>query len=264
MFTDSGITEDQAAEFSNAIIRNDPNIAGPAGLKEIYLIYGEEMFRRDVVGGAFRIHGISNQIAFVTALKEYTGDGDYYNHGSSHNDQDAEQGIFSGPLKKKDESFIAFLSHNWGKDKEKRDNHKRVVQFKKALGECGIKNLWIDDERMTGNIVHQMCDGIDNSKLVIVFVTRAYIDKVAGRGPNGFSDNCLLEFQYAARKKGSPKMIAVLMEGDCSDASQWDGPVGMHLGGTLYYSFKNDSDLKRCAEEVATEIRSRLGELQQG
>jgi len=156
--------------------------------------------------------------------------------------------------------FHAFLTHNWGEDNESRNNHKRVIQFKNALQSCGIQNLWLDEERMTGDIIKQMCNGIDQSGLIIVFITQNYIEKVAGRGPKGDNDNCLLEFNYANRKKGSSKLIAVVMEESCSDSNKWDGPIGMILGGHLYYSFKKDSDLMRCADEVAAEIRSRLGE----
>ncbi len=94
-----------------------------------------------------------------------------------------------------------------------------------------MDSLWLDEERMTGNIVKQMCDGIDKSRYVIVFVTQNYIDKINGKGPKGDRDNCHLEFNYAARKKGASKMIAVVMEDACSDSSDWDGPVGMCLGG---------------------------------
>ena len=36
----------------------------------------------------------------------------------------------------------------------------------------------------------QMCDGIDDSATVIVFVTQNYLRKVAGKGPKGGDDNC--------------------------------------------------------------------------
>lgn len=267
MFTDNGIPEKRAVEFATAIIGNDPDIDGPAGLKNIFNIYGEENFRRDVIKGTFNIYEATKHIQFVSALKRYHEEEE---EGGDDGDEfivdpvDPEGGptIIKKPLKKKKkkESFHAFLTHNWGNDEEGRNNHKRVVQFKKALSEFGIENLWLDEERMTGNIVQQMCDGIDNSKLVVVFITQAYIDKVAGRSPKGYSDNCLLEYQYAAGRKGSTKLIAVVMEDSCSDSSKWDGPIGMHLGTELYYAFKKDSDLRRCAKEVATEIRSRLGD----
>jgi hypothetical protein len=155
-------------------------------------------------------------------------------------------------------NFDAFLTHNWGLDSLGRDNHDRVVKFKKHFGtKHNMDSLWLDEERMTGNIVKQMCDGIDKSRYVIVFVTQNYIDKVDGKGPKGDRDNCHLEFNYAARKKGASKMIAVVMEDACSDSSEWDGPVGMYLGGELYFSFKNDSELQKCAKLVYNEIQKR-------
>ena len=175
-----------------------------------------------------------------------------------------EQEIFNDDLQEQETSFLydAFLTHNWGLDSEDRDNHNRVVKFKKHLEKKHkMDSLWLDEERMTGNIVKQMSDGIDNSRFVIVFVTQKYIDKVACRGPNGDRDNCHLEFHYAANRKGSSKMIAVVMEDACSDSKHWDGPVGMYLGGQLYFSYKNDSELQTCAEMVYKEIQTRRGQI---
>eukprot|EP00551_Chaetoceros_affinis_P006372 CAMPEP_0203683248 /NCGR_PEP_ID=MMETSP0090-20130426/47422_1 /ASSEMBLY_ACC=CAM_ASM_001088 /TAXON_ID=426623 /ORGANISM="Chaetoceros affinis, Strain CCMP159" /LENGTH=288 /DNA_ID=CAMNT_0050552383 /DNA_START=680 /DNA_END=1547 /DNA_ORIENTATION=- len=155
--------------------------------------------------------------------------------------------------------FDAFLTHNWGRDSMDRDNHQRVIRFKNELQkQPGIGNLWLDEERMTGNIMEQMSNGIDQSKLVIVFITQSYINKVAGRGPKGKKDNCYLEFTYAAMKKD---LIAVVMEESCSDPSKWDGPVGLNLCGNLYYSFNNDSDLNQCAQKVADVMRERMKQM---
>ena len=43
------------------------------------------------------------------------------------------------------------------------------------MTEFGIENLWLDEERMSGNVDQQMMDGIDNSKLVVVFITQRYL-----------------------------------------------------------------------------------------
>jgi len=59
-------------------------------------------------------------------------------------------------------------------------------------------------------------------------------------------------------------MIAVVMEDRCCNTSKWDGPVGLHLGGELYYTFRKDSDMRQCAKDVATEIRRRLREQVEG
>ena len=86
---------------------------------------------------------------------------------------------------------------------------------------------------MSGDIVQQISDGIDQSRFVIVFVTQKYIDKVAGRGSKRDNDSCRLEFNYAASRKGGSNLIPIVME----DINDWNGPVGMHLGGRLYFSF---------------------------
>jgi hypothetical protein len=54
-----------------------------------------------------------------------------------------------------------------------------------------------------------MSNGIDQSKLVLVFVTRAYIDKVQGYGRRGLDDNCKAEFEYALRRHGTRRMLVV-------------------------------------------------------
>ena len=158
--------------------------------------------------------------------------------------------------KEEDAKFHAFLTHNWGKDVHNRDNHERVIRFKNELEKCGIDQTWLDEERMTGHLVQQMCDGIDRSTFVIVFVTRSYIDKVNGKGPKRCKDNCKLEFGYAAGRKEASKLIAVVMEDGCSDSSEWEGPVGMQLGGHLYFLYTKDSELQDCAKKVSETILS--------
>lgn len=140
-------------------------------------------------------------------------------------------------------------NYNWPRNKGKIQlrcvldpqlgrRYTKLLQFKETLKkQSGIGDLWLDEERMTGNIVRQMCRGINQSKLVIVFITQKYIEKVDGRGEKEDNDNCLLEFSYAAnRKGGKKKLIAVVVEDICSDSSEWDGPIGMYLGNDLYYS----------------------------
>lgn len=49
-----------------------------------------------------------------------------------------------------------------------------------------------------GDIVKKMCNGIDKTKCVIVFVTDNYVKKVDS---SNFNDNCQLEFKYSMRQK---------------------------------------------------------------
>lgn len=90
-----------------------------------------------------------------------------------------------------------FFSHDWGVDENQQNNHDRVAKINNYLLEKGVKT-WFDGDKMRGDIVEKMCNGINHTKLVIVFVTDNYIKKVAS---SNFNDNCLLEFKYAMRKK---------------------------------------------------------------
>ena len=60
---------------------------------------------------------------------------------------------------------------------------------------------------MTGNIIERMCEGVDNTKLVLVFVTKTYEEKVGGS--NG-TDCCKLEFNYSLRKKKQVQFLPLI------------------------------------------------------
>ena len=135
-----------------------------------------------------------------------------------------------------------------------------MLRFKNELAKCNNyeHKYWLDEDEINGHLIQKMCDGIDQSEFVIFFITKSYIEKVAGRGPKGDQDNCYLEFNYAARQKGANNLIAVVMEEECLDTSQWYGPVGVHLGGQLYYSFTKASELSQCVEEVSKDMERKL------
>ena len=148
------------------------------------------------------------------------------------------------------------LSHNWGKDDSGRDNHYRVSLINKELKKIGYQT-WFDADRMTGDIVKQMSQGIEQTKGVLVFITRRYLEKVIDEDS---SDNCKLEFEYATRNKTSSKMIAVLMEKSMSKSREWTGSVGMHLGGKIYVDMTGDLEdeayLSKQMEILQREIQS--------
>ena len=93
---------------------------------------------------------------------------------------------------------------------------------------------------MQDDVVQQMIGGIDDSACIVVFLTKAYIDKV---NSGNRADNCLKEFNYANMEKTSAKMIAVPMEPCCLNPKDWKGVIKMELGGQLYEcNFANDDD----------------------
>ena len=150
-----------------------------------------------------------------------------------------------------------FLSYNWGKDESGRDNRERVSIINKELQKMGYQT-WFDAECMSGGMVEKMSEGIEQTKGVIVFITRRYHDKVNSMNA---SDNCQLEFNYASRKKTRLKMVAVVMESCMRDTSRWTGPIGIHLGGEIYVDMsgelKNKIELNEQMKVLQNELKSK-------
>ena len=153
----------------------------------------------------------------------------------------------------------AFLSHDWGTDELGRRTHDRVKRVHEVLRQHGIAT-WLDEEEMRGNIVQRMTEGIESSTLVLVFVTRNYIDKAAGRGPNGESDNVFREFQFSClRKNVAVQLLPVVLEPRCHNQRTWDGAVGFNLGNHLYVSLADDGDFEsKVANDLVPRIRTAL------
>ena len=151
----------------------------------------------------------------------------------------------------KSSSIKVFLSHAWANDKQYRDNHERVRQINQGLKARNIKT-WFDTQGdMKDNCLQAMTNGIDECDIVIVFVTRAYIDKCTKEG----NDNCKLEFEYAYQRKNVTCLLPVVMETDCTSTTTWNGPVGAVLGTQLYIYCNeiNTSSL----DELASKIRAK-------
>ena len=155
-------------------------------------------------------------------------------------------------------NFDCFLSHAWDSDSCGRYNHTRVVQVSEALQRRGIKT-WVDAERLDLYLNNELSDGIDASKLVIVFVTQAYLEKVQGFGPRGLDDACKAEFEYTLRRHGVQRMLAVVMDPACRDTSTWTGAVGFRLGGQIYHDLSGDEMDEEKIGQLVAAINARIG-----
>ena len=155
-----------------------------------------------------------------------------------------------------------FLSHNWGDDDLGRDNHDRVVKINDLLVDAGYVT-WCDSEQMIGDVVERMVEGIDHTQVVLVFVTKRYMEKV-GMGA-GVQDNCKKEFKYSIRRHSDAKMVPVIMEPGMKDSSRWTGPLAMELGGTLWVDLSDtviDSGSEgfgRLCDEIDGRLPGRAG-----
>jgi hypothetical protein len=124
-------------------------------------------------------------------------------------------------------SYHAFLSHDQGGGPEAGvDYHERVGKINKLLKKENWKT-YLPSHKSTAL---EVTTGIDASAFVLVFVTKRY---VANQEDNS-------GFLYAARRKGVDKMIAVVMEKQCQDQSDWTGILGLKLGNHIYIDMSDD------------------------
>ena len=147
-----------------------------------------------------------------------------------------------------------FLSHNWGEDQFGRDNHARVSKINEELKKGGYQT-WFDEECMKGHITDRMAEGIEQTKGVIVFITKKYHDKVTGKKDN---DNCKREFNYAVRKRTSSKMVAVVMEQDLCDTTKWEGAIGFDLGGKMFIDMSGELNEKNYLNQKMKLLKEEL------
>eukprot|EP01031_Cornospumella_fuschlensis_P030550 gene30550-36921_t len=152
-----------------------------------------------------------------------------------------------------------FLTHDWGKDEQGRDNHARVGKLNALLKARGFRT-WFDEEMMRGDIQQQMADGIEHAACVVVFVTERYMDKVAGKGEKGELDNCLFEFSHLSTSKARSKLFPVVMEPRCRDTASWFGKVKFVLGNQLYTDYCSDDNVEAVANDLANKMRQVLTE----
>lgn len=132
-----------------------------------------------------------------------------------------------------------FITHDWGIDAAGRNNHDRVGQINAGLKSVGL-TTWFDSEKMTGNVKDKMTEGIDNATVIVVCITKRYVEKVAQK--QNAEDNCKLEFNYAANRKTATMMVPVVMEQRMAKTAGWEGSVGLVLGTELYVDLWGDLD----------------------
>ncbi|KDO18233.1 hypothetical protein SPRG_16337, partial [Saprolegnia parasitica CBS 223.65] len=137
-------------------------------------------------------------------------------------------------------AFDVFLSHNWGHDELGRDNHARVANINAFLRQkySEIKT-WFDQDKMHGNILKAMAHGIEESQIVLIFVTQLYQTKVNGDNAN---DNCQLEFGMAKTTQTAQWMIPVIMDPCMKTPRHWCGQFKLVLANQLYVDLTSDED----------------------
>ena len=147
------------------------------------------------------------------------------------------------------------MTHNWGVGNE---NHLKVKRMNEALQQRGILT-WFDGERMDGDTRQQMIEGIENSTVVVVFITDAYRTKVNQADDR---DNCRFEFKYAFEQKGTQFMIPVVMEPDMRNPKDSGrGYLGATLGTKLFIDFSDAFNDGTIFEAKINELHNRISSL---
>lgn len=59
-----------------------------------------------------------------------------------------------------------------------------------------------------------------------------------------------IEFDYAARRMTTKKMVVVVMEEGMKDTSDWDGIIGADLGGLMYVRAWDDEKMDEAADTI--------------
>lgn len=154
-------------------------------------------------------------------------------HPQHDSNNDSQQHPAQSPRIKTD----VFLTHDWGEDGK---NHREVSRVNAELQKRGLVT-WFDEERMEGNIPHKMVEGIENTKVVVVFITDRYRNKVNTQGKKGV-DNCRYEFRYAVQERGPDYMVPVVMEEKMKDTTEWKGELGGALSTYKYIDMTQRDD----------------------
>ena len=134
-----------------------------------------------------------------------------------------------------------FISHNWGLDKQHRDNHIRCKLLADKLIKHGY-SIWFDTYDMLGNIDDSIIKGINNSKIVLICLTEEYINKINNAvyksSPN---DNCYKEWNYSIFKQKI--IIPIIMETDAINIFlKNEGVIQMYLNSVLFINFSKNLD----------------------
>lgn len=113
----------------------------------------------------------------------------------------------------------------------------RVGEINSALRKRGLRTFFADELLNEDLTPQNICNAIDESKLVVVFITEMYV-----RNVGILNSNISTEFFYASEQKTSRRMLPVVMESGVRDPLQWRGKVGLVLGGSSSVDFSIEED----------------------
>jgi len=241
---EAGVTKGEAETSARAQHTGEGSVSSAQGKDPAHVAAGK--------GGA-KMNLDANDGASKFDLSSAGASNDGYGAGGAS--MGADMSTVAASVTKSVFPYSVFISHTWDKDDMGRDNHARAKKLNESLQHLGL-TTWFDDEQMRGNILLKMAKGIEGSAVILICVTRRYMEKVAEDADN----NCKFEFEYALNKRTTLNMLPIVMEESVADTSEWRGSLSMTLGRHLYRKLTTDidADFDDAVTVIAAEIREMI------
>ncbi|XP_072031673.1 uncharacterized protein [Amphiura filiformis] len=125
------------------------------------------------------------------------------------------------------------ISYQW-------DVQNRMIVLKNLLTSRGYK-VWMDIEKMEGNILAAMANAVEKAAVILICVSRKYKD----------SESCRTEASYAYKKRRA--MIPLMMD----DGYDPDGWLGALIGVKLYFTMFSEDMVHKQLANVLQELGTR-------
>ena len=150
--------------------------------------------------------------------------------------------------KTKAKNFECFLAHDWGTKESGFFTHNKVLSISRLLKQRGV-SVWVDENQLRGNIVNGICEGIESSRKVVVFLTNRYMTRL--ESPD---NNCTMELKFAVREKKLKNVIAVVLDAELLDYKNWTRLARFYFAEHVYIDFTTEKKIKDNLNKLVREI----------
>lgn len=143
---------------------------------------------------------------------------------------------------------MIFISYTWQDDVYNRKNADRVRKLSTELKNIGW-DVWIDCDKMYGNIDSCIASGIDSCDACIICLTEQYFCRV-----DCFNSVCKKEFIYSDNR--DKIIIPVIMEKTLLNTKEWPNSIlTMRFGNHLYVD-ASTNDMTKAAFYITKQLSS--------
>jgi len=140
-----------------------------------------------------------------------------------------------------------YFSYAVGLDSKGRDIQERVKKLNEGLKTKSLVTSF-DSDRSKNLTKESIKQGIDHTRVVIVFFTKAYLEKINSKSKKNHEK---FEFSYAIRTKGfNQKLIPIILDKECVDRSTWLGSIGFAFEGISSIEYSEEDQLESVIQQI--------------